>query len=49
LTEDGLFGAYTYEIDGKVVGRDLLDSIVELMFLDDELAIGSRATTILDI
>ena len=49
LDEDGLFGAYTYEIDGNVVSRDLLDSIVELMFLDDELAIGSRATTILDI
>jgi SAM-dependent methyltransferase len=49
LTEDGLFGAYTYEIDGVAVSRDLLDSIAELMFLDDELAIGSRAATILDI
>jgi hypothetical protein len=49
LTEDGLFGAYTYEIDGIVVSRDLLDSIAELMFLDEELALGSRTTTILDI
>jgi SAM-dependent methyltransferase len=49
LAEDGLFGAYTYDIDGVVVSRDLLDSIAELTFLDEELGLKSRVTTVLDI
>jgi hypothetical protein len=49
LDEDGLFGAETYEIDGRLVSRDLLDSIAELTFLDDELGIADRDVTILDI
>lgn len=49
LGEDGLFGAYTFEIDRVRVSRDLLDSIAELTFLHEHLGIGSRAVTILDI
>jgi len=49
LTEDGLFGADTYVVDDVVVSRDLLDSIAELKFLDEELGISTRATTVLDI
>jgi hypothetical protein len=49
LGEDGLFGAETYDIDGLLVSRDLLDSIGELTFLDDELEISKGDVTILDI
>jgi len=49
LHEDGLFGAETYDMDGLLVSRDLLDSIAELTFLDDELGISERDVTILDI
>jgi hypothetical protein len=49
LREDGLFGAETYDVDGVRVSRDLLDSVAELAFLDDELGISERKTTILDI
>ena len=49
LPEDGLFGAETYDIDGTLVSRDLLDSIAELTFLDEELRISERNVTILDI
>lgn len=33
LTEDREFGIETYEFDGKLVSRDLLDSIMEIYFL----------------
>ncbi|MEM9291644.1 MAG: hypothetical protein AAGD01_08185 [Acidobacteriota bacterium] len=33
LEEDGLFGAFTFDIDGRIVSRDLLDSVVELNYL----------------
>ena len=49
LREDGLFGAETYDVDGVLVSRDLLDSISELTFLDDEIRISERDVTILDI
>jgi hypothetical protein len=50
LREDGLFAAEPYDIDGVLVSRDhLLDSIVELTFLDTELGISRRQVTILDI
>jgi hypothetical protein len=50
LTEDGAFGAITYEIAGRILSRDLLDSILEINFLDRHLRIGSRAdVSILDI
>jgi hypothetical protein len=49
LHEDGLFGAETYDVDGVRVSRDLLDSINELTFLDEELGLSTRDLTILDI
>ena len=49
LEEDGLFGAERYDIDGVHISRDLLDSIAELTFLDDELGISQRDVTMLDI
>lgn len=50
LEEDGLFGVHTFEIDGRRVSRDLLDSALELAFLERHLGIsqGPRRT-ILDI
>jgi hypothetical protein len=48
LEEDGLFGAETYDIDGTTVSRDLLDSITELTFLEEETGL-SGGRTILDI
>ncbi|MBU0664969.1 MAG: putative sugar O-methyltransferase [Proteobacteria bacterium] len=35
--EDGLFGVYTYTVDSQVISRDLLDSIIELNFLEKHL------------
>jgi hypothetical protein len=50
LSEDGLFGAYTFNFDGRVVSRDLLDSITELSFLEEEMGIASAPQfNILDI
>ena len=49
LEEDGLFGAETYDVDRVLVSRDLLDSISELTFLDDELGISEGDVMILDI
>jgi hypothetical protein len=48
LDEDGLFGAETYAIDGLTVSRDLLDSVIELTFLEEEVGL-SRGATVLDI
>ena len=50
LSEDGAFGAITFEAAGRKVSRDLLDSILEIDFLDRHLHIGSRSGfAILDI
>ena len=50
LKEDGQFGIVTFSIDNKVVSRDLLDSIMEIYFLEKHLQISSRTDlTILDI
>ena len=50
LTEDGLFGAYTFDVAGKKVSRDLLDSIAEIYFLEKHLKITSHANLrVLDI
>jgi hypothetical protein len=50
LSEDSAFGAFTFEIAGRLVSRDLLDSIIEIDFLDRHLGLmtGSEIT-ILDI
>lgn len=49
LDEDGLFGAETYDIDGVTVSRDLLDSIAELTFLEEEVGLSRGGVTMLDI
>jgi hypothetical protein len=50
LEEDGLFGARTWQIDGKVVSRDLLDSVNEILFIEEHLSITERSsTTVVDI
>lgn len=51
LTEDGLFGAPIFEFEkGKYVSRDLLDSIAEMHFLDDNLGLSEHSNfEVLDI
>jgi hypothetical protein len=50
LTEDGAFGAITLEVAGRLISRDLLDSILEIDFLDRNLDLASRPDfAILDI
>jgi len=50
LTEDESFGNFTFDIGGRKVSRDLLDSVIELYFLDRHLQLFSRQDfTILDI
>ncbi|MGA9063649.1 MAG: putative sugar O-methyltransferase [Terracidiphilus sp.] len=50
LAEDGAFGAITFQVAGRRVSRDLLDSILEIDFLDRHLHIAARPDfTILDI
>ena len=50
LEEDGFFGAYTFEVNNKLVSRDLLDSIVEIHFLEKYLKVSSYdKLNILDI
>lgn len=40
LKEDDEFGSYTFEIGNQVVSRDLLDSIIEIYFLEKHLGIS---------
>jgi len=50
LFDDGLFGACLFQIAGKFVSRDLLDSIIELYFINRYLDIANRTDMhILDI
>ncbi len=50
LSEDDCFGNYTFTIDNKCVSRDLLDSIMEIDFLEKHLNLSqSDDMTILDI
>jgi SAM-dependent methyltransferase len=50
FTEDGAFGAYRLEIGGRSISRDLLDSILEIDFLDRTLGVGELPMfSILDI
>jgi len=50
LTEDGAFGAVTFHMAGHRVSRDLMDSILEIDFLDRHLQPGSLGNlSILDI
>ena len=49
LTEDSAFGAPNWTVDGRTFTRDLLDSIVEISFLDRHLGISQRRLRVLDI
>lgn len=50
LEEDGLFGVHTFEIDGRLISRDLLDSALELAFLERHLGLShGPQRTLLDI
>ncbi len=56
LDEDGLFGVHTFTLEGRRISRDLLDSVLELAFLDRHVGLGGLAglagpavRTILDI
>lgn len=50
LEEDGLFGVHTFAIDGRRISRDLLDSALELAFLERHLGISrGPVRTVLDI
>ena len=49
VDEDGFFGAETYDIDGTIVSRDLLDSVNELTFLEREIGLSHGRRTVLDI
>jgi hypothetical protein len=50
LKEDNSFGAITYQIDGKLISRDLLDSILEIYYLDSHLNLFDRQSfSVLDI
>jgi hypothetical protein len=50
LKEDGLFGAYAFELNNTLVSRDLLDSIIEIYFLERHLKISSKPNlSVLDI
>ena len=49
LGEDGLFGASLFEVDGRLVSRDLLDSVGEIGFLRRHAGLGVRPLDILDI
>lgn len=50
LHEDGRFGAQTFDFHGKTMSRDLLDSILEINFLNKHLNFcDGRAIKVLDI
>ncbi len=48
--EDDAFGVKTFRFDGKVVSRDLMDSVLEISFLRDRLNLFQNTDiTVLDI
>ena len=50
LKEDTTFGNFTFPIDRKIISRDLLDSILEIYFLEKHLGIFSmQQSKFLDI
>jgi hypothetical protein len=42
LHEDELFGVFTFDVDGRRVSRDLLDSVAEINFLERHLHVSAR-------
>ena len=49
LGEDDFFGVSLFEVDGRPVSRDLLDSVGEIGFLARHAGLGTRPLNILDI
>lgn len=50
LHEDGSFGCWTFDVGGRRVSRDLLDSVIELNFLERHLGLSGRdRLAVLDI
>ena len=50
LTETGSYGVETFNFDGKLVSRDLIDSIIEINYLDEKLQFSNSSNFhILDI
>jgi hypothetical protein len=50
LTDDNMFGNHTFPIGGRPMSRDLLDSIIEIYFLERHLKLSSLpGVTILDV
>jgi len=50
FNEDNAFGAITYSFDDRLISRDLLDSILEINFLERNLGLLKRKSlTVLDI
>jgi hypothetical protein len=45
--EDGRFGAFSFDFNGKPVSRDLLDSVIEINFFAE--CFGNRELRVLDI
>ena len=50
LDEDDYFGVHNFEVGGRLVSRDLLDSVAEIYFLEKHLRISSKpGFSVLDI
>ncbi len=49
LGEDGAFGAHTFAVDGRLISRDLLDSVREIEFIQTHVGLDAPDTNILDI
>jgi hypothetical protein len=51
LVEDDYFGNFVFQIGGRTVSRDLLDSILEIYFLERHLGLASadKRCTIVDV
>ncbi|MDZ7336674.1 MAG: hypothetical protein ONB32_16095 [candidate division KSB1 bacterium] len=50
LNEDDFFGNFTFSVNNRLVSRDLLDSIIEIYFLERHLNLSSlQHPTVLDI
>lgn len=47
LTEDGIFAPFTFRFNGKLISRDLIDSVLEINFLHE--CFGDRKMALLDI
>jgi putative sugar O-methyltransferase len=47
LTEDGMFSPYTFRFNGKLISRDLIDSVLEINFLHE--CLGDQKLSLLDI